>query len=201
MPSKDDCLARLERLFAELPGLGPRSASRLVTQMLSEQRELAIELLHTLSEAIDTVQHCECCHTLTTQSLCPVCANPQRDHSTICVVEMPADVDAIEASVAYRGTYFVLMGRVNPLAEVGPEQLGIQRLLDRLATGEVHEVVMATSFTPEGETTAHFVATLIKRKYPAIRVTRLSRGLPAGVEVEYTDPASVAAAIIDRKVQ
>lgn len=196
----DERLSHLTDLFADLPGLGPKSAARLVDDLLDRRRALGMDLACTLAEAIEKVHRCPQCNTLTTEPLCAICRQPDRDRSVICVVETPADQNAVEDSVSYRGRYFVLMGRVNPLDGIGPKELGVDKLIEEASDPEVKEVVIATSYTPEGEATAHMVAAALKRHIPELRVTRLARGLPAGVEVEYTDAASIAAAVVDRKV-
>lgn len=198
MSSTDENISRLEALFAELPGLGPRSASRIVTELLTTRRDAARELLKSLSTALASVHHCPRCHTITTEPMCAICRDEGRDAGVICVVETPADLKAIEESVAYKGGYFVLMGRVNPLQGVGPDELGVPALLERLKAEPVSEVVIATSYTAEGETTAHLLAAVIKKHRPDIRVTRLARGLPTGVEIEYTDAATIASAVAAR---
>jgi len=196
----DELLENLTELFADLPGLGPRSASRIVGSLLVDKRDLAQNLARTLTQALEHAHQCPRCNTLTTApDLCPVCSDASRDGEVICVVERPADQAAIEASVAYRGVYFVLMGRVNPIQGVGPAELGVQKLLERLRSEPVREVVIATSYTAEGETTAHMLTALLRRHAPNLRVTRLARGLPVGVELEYTDAPTLSAAIADRK--
>ena len=200
MPKTEpDCIERLEELFASLPGLGPRSASRIVTELLTARRETAGQLVRELAGVLERVHHCPSCHTLTTEPLCPYCADVSRDSSVICVVETPADLKAVEASAAYHGGYFVLMGRVNPMQNVGPAELGVDALLARIDESRVREVVIATSYTAEGETTAHVLAGVLKRHHPELRVTRLARGLPVGVEIEYTDAATIAAAVALRR--
>ncbi len=194
----DPRLAHLAELFSSLPGLGPRSAARLVTDLLTTRIDVAREIVSELKETIPRIGHCRSCNTLSTEELCPICARPERDKTIICVVESPSDMIAIEESVAYSGSYFVLMGRVNPLKGIGPEELGIGQLIRRVLTEDVREVVLATSYTAEGETTAHMIAALLKKEAPTVRVTRLSKGISAGVEVEYTDPASLSAAILGR---
>lgn len=195
----DDPIERLEEIFANLPGLGPKSSARIVSELLTQKKTLAHEMCETLTTVLSHVHTCPKCHTLTTESVCALCRDTTRDNSVICIVETPADLKAIEKSVAYRGGYFVLMGRVNPLEGVGPEELGIFALLDRIASDKVSEVVIATSYTPEGETTAHFIGAALKKHFPEVKVTRLARGLPTGVEIEYTDAATIASAVIGRR--
>ncbi len=197
--SPDERIARLEEIFAMLPGLGPRSASRLVATLLTEKKETARSLLKELHETLSLVHHCPHCHTLTTEKLCAFCSDTTRDKSRICVVESVADQRAIEESVAYRGSYFVLAGRVNPLEGTVPDALGVPQLLKRIGAEEVQEVILATSFTPEGELTAHLIASRISKHAPGVRLTRLSKGLPTGVEIEYADPASIASGLIGRR--
>lgn len=194
----DERIAQLEELFSSLPGLGPRSASRLVAELLTVRRREAQELSDALKETLRLVHHCPRCHTLTTQPLCSFCADASRDNSRLCVVESVADQKAVEASISYRGGYFVLMGRVNPLEGTAPETLGLALLFRRIEEDRVREVILATSYTPEGDVTAHLIAAAVRKRFPDVRVTRLAKGLPTGVELEYADVASIAAAVAER---
>lgn len=195
----DALIARLEDLFASFPGLGPRSASRLVSDLLTVRRSRAQELVQVLTETLRLVHHCPRCHTLTTQNLCAFCSDSSRDQTQLCVVESVSDQKAVEASVAYNGGYFVLMGRVNPLEGTEPENLGLPLLLKRIEEDGVREVILATSYTPEGDVTAHFIAAAVRKHFPAVRVTRLAKGLPSGIELEYADVASIASAVTGRR--
>ena len=195
----DPRIANLTELLSELPGLGPRSASRLVTDLLTVHKDVAVSLARSLEDTVSRIGRCRFCNTLCTEDICPICAKSDRDRSIICVVESASDMAAIEESVAYAGSYFVLLGRVNPLKGIGPEDIGVDKLVTRVLTQNVQEVVLATSYTAEGETTAHMIASVLKKKAPQVRVTRLSKGLSAGVEVEYTDPATLSAAIFGRR--
>lgn len=195
-PSLDDLVDALKRL----PGLGPRSASRIAEHLLSEERARAEKLLGSLERAVKTVKHCELCNTLTDEAVCPICADSTRDRSKICVVESPADQRVIEETMAYRGLYFVLMGLVSPVKGVGADDLHFDKLLQRVKTDKaVREVLIATPYTPEGDATAHFIAKAIASIAPEVRVTRLARGIPAGVELEYTDANTIAGAIFARR--
>lgn len=195
----DKEIENLTEVIARLPGIGPRSASRLVRELLTTKKDVAKDLVEALNRTLKTVTRCRFCNTLTTEEVCPICADEKRDRTIVCVVETPADAAAIEESVAYKGLYFVLMGRVNSIKGVGPLELGFDRLLERVRDGVVKEVVIATSYTTEGETTAHMLIEALKKHVPEVHVTRLSRGLASGVEVEYTDPATLAATMIERK--
>ena len=195
-PSLDDLVDALKRL----PGLGPRSASRIAEHLLSEDRARAEKLLGSLERAVKTVKHCELCNTLTDEAVCPICADSTRDRPKIRVVKSPADQRVIEETMAYRGLYFVLMGLVSPVKGVGADDLHFDKLLQRVKTDKaVREVLIATPYTPEGDATAHFIAKAIASIAPEVRVTRLARGIPAGVELEYTDANTIAGAIFARR--
>jgi recombination protein RecR len=148
------------------------------------------------------VRHCELCHTFTEGEICVTCADPRRDRSLLCVVETPADQAALERTGAYKGLFFVLMGKLSPLDGVGPREIGLQKLFDRVdalndGEREVHEVILATNFTAEGETTAHVISQGLKSR--GIAVTRLARGVPVGSELEYVDLGTIAHALVDRR--
>ena len=185
----------------KLPGIGPRSAQRIAFYLLQFDRPAAVALGKALLEAADRVGQCARCNTLTERSLCETCANPKRDASLLCVVESPADQLMIEQSLSYSGLYFVLMGRLSPLDGVGPREIQMDRLLQRVCDGVVRELVIATSFTPEGDATAHYIGELTRSRDAQIRITRLARGVPAGAELEYTDVNTIAQAMLDRRVE
>lgn len=200
MPSLSPSLDELVDALKRLPGLGPRSASRIAEHLLSEDRTRAVKLLASLERAVKTIKHCELCNTLTDEAVCPICADQTRDRTKICVVESPADQRVIEETMAYRGLYYVLMGLVSPVKGIGAEELHLTKLLERVKNdAAVREVLIATPFTPEGDATAHFIAKAMASVAPAVRVTRLARGIPAGVELEYTDANTIAGAIFGRK--
>ena len=143
------------------------------------------------------MRHCALCHTFTEAEICSVCADPRRDASKLCVVETPADQAAMERTSAFHGLYFVLMGRLSPLDGIGPKDIGLQRLFERAGDGTVEEVILATNFTAEGEATAHVISEGLKAR--GLRVTRLSRGVPVGSELEYVDLGTIAHALADRR--
>lgn len=184
-----------------LPGIGPRSAQRIAFHLLQYDRPLASALAQALREAVDRVGHCARCNTLSEQPLCETCANPKRDAGLLCVVESPADQLAIEQSLSYSGLYFVLLGRLSPLDGVGPREIQMDRLLERIGDGVVRELIVATSFTPEGDATAHYIGELARARDARIKVTRLARGVPAGAELEYTDVNTIAQAMLDRRAE
>lgn len=195
-PSLDQLVDALKRL----PGLGPRSASRIAEYLLADDRTQAAKLLSALERALKTVKHCELCNTLSDEAVCPICADESRDRTKLCVVESPADQRVIEETMAYRGLYFVLMGLVSPVKGIGVQELHLEKLLQRVRNDQtVREVLIATPYSPEGDATAHFIAKALRAAAPQVRVTRLARGIPAGVELEYTDANTIAGAIFARR--
>jgi recombination protein RecR len=194
-PTLDKLVDSLKRL----PGIGPRSAQRIAFHLLQHDRDGAVALGEALLAAAGNIRHCARCNTLTEQEICETCASLRRDAGQLCVVETPADQLMIEQSLAYSGLYFVLLGRLSPLDGIGPREIQMERLLARAADGLVREVVVATSFTPEGDATAHYVAELLRARDPQLKVTRLARGVPVGAELEYTDVNTIAQAMLDRR--
>ena len=180
-----------------LPGVGAKSASRMAFHLLQHDRAGAQALARALTQAVDHVRHCALCHTFTEDEICSTCADPRRDASKLCVVETPADQSAVERTAAFRGRYFVLMGRLSPLDGIGPRDIGMHELIERACDGVVQEVILATNFTAEGEATAHAIASALKSR--GLAVTRLARGVPAGSELEYVDLSTIAHALVDRR--
>lgn len=181
-----------------LPGVGPKSAQRMTYHLLERNRDGMRRLAHVLVEAAEKIGHCKECRTLTEHETCSICASHNRDRSLLCVVEMPADVAAIEHSNVYRGLYFVLMGHLSPLDGIGPDQIGLDKLAMRLAQGEVREVILATNSTVEGEATAHYIAELAKSC--KVNVSRIARGVPMGGELEYVDGGTLSHAMASRQM-
>ncbi len=189
-------LARLVEQFERLPGIGYKSAQRLAYYVLGLSDEEVKQLSDSILEAHDKIHTCRVCCNLTDQELCSICRNDSRDHSTICVVENPRDVVAMERTRDYGGTYHVLHGVISPLNGVGPDQLHIKELLDRVNGGEIGEVIMATNPTVEGEATAMYVSRLLKPL--GVRVTRLAYGIPVGGDLEYADEVTLSRALEGR---
>jgi recombination protein RecR len=190
-------LSSLIDALRRLPGVGAKSAARMAFHMLQHDREGAQLLSRALAEAVQKVRHCNRCYTFTEAEVCHTCQDAQRDKTKLCVVETPADQSALERTSAYRGLYFVLMGKLSPLDGIGPKEIGLHRLMERAMDGIVSEVILATNFTAEGETTAHVIAQTLKAK--GLQVTRLARGVPAGSELEYVDLGTIAHALVDRR--
>lgn len=188
--------ALVEALRA-LPGVGPRAAQRMAFELVERKREEARHLARALETALERLRRCERCNTLSETAICALCASPRRDPSLLCVVETPADQITLEQSGAYSGLYFVLMGRISPLDGIGPDEVHLERLVQRATDGVVREVVLATNFTNEGEVTAHVIAELLEGR--GLKVSRLARGIPIGSELEYVDAATVAQALRERR--
>lgn len=181
-----------------LPGVGAKSAQRMALQLLEHDKEGAAHLADTISEAILNVGRCERCRTLTEDTECRICSNLSRSSSQICVVENPADLYAIEQAGSFRGKYFVLLGHLSPIDGIGPDQLGIDKLIDRLQTEAISELILATNLTVEGEATAHFIAD--KAKALGVSVSRIAYGVPMGGELEYVDGGTLNMALQSRKI-
>ncbi len=193
-------LERLVQALRRLPGVGVKSAQRMAFHLLQHDREGARVLAAALQDAAASVHHCALCHTFTEAEICATCADPARDRSQLCVVETPADQAAMERTGAYKGLYFVLMGKLSPLDGVGPRDIGLDKLLDRIMDTDapvLREVILATNFTAEGETTAHVITQALRHR--DIKVTRLARGVPVGSELEYVDLGTIAHALVDRR--
>jgi recombination protein RecR len=190
-------LQGLIEALRRLPGVGVKSAQRMAFHLLQHDREGAERLASALTQAMRDVRHCSRCHTFTEADLCSVCADAGRDAQLLCVVESPADQAALERTGSFRGLYYVLMGRISPLDGISASALGAQALLERASDGAVLEVILATSFTAEGEATAHVLGEALKAR--GLRVTRLARGVPAGSELEYVDLSTIAHALVDRR--
>ena len=190
-------LDTLVQSLRRLPGVGVRSAQRMAFHLLQHDREGAAVLARSLQEAVAQVRHCSQCHTFTESEVCSTCSDPQRDATKLAVVETPADQAALERTGAFKGRYFVLMGKLSPLDGVGLRDIGVYKLIERACDGVVQEVILATNFTAEGEATAHVLGQALKSK--GIAVTRLARGVPAGSELEYVDLGTIAHAFVDRR--
>ncbi len=195
--SNANSLDALIQALRRLPGVGVKSASRMAFHLLQHDRPAALALSHALQAAVEGVRHCERCHTFTQETICNTCRDVRRDSSKLCVVETPADQSAVERTGAYSGLYFVLMGKLSPLDGIGPKDIGIKGLFERACDGVVQEVILATNFTAEGETTAHVISEGLKAK--GLRLTRLARGVPVGSELEYVDLGTIAHALVDRR--
>ena len=195
--AETQALEVLVQALRRLPGVGAKTAARMAFHLLQHDRAGARQLAQALQDAAEHVHHCERCHTFTEAEVCSTCLDSQRDASKLCVVETPADQSAMERTGAFKGLYCVLMGRLSPLDGVGPREIGLQKLLARATEKAVQEVILATSFTGEGEATAHVISEVLRAR--GVQVTRLSRGVPLGSELEYVDLGTIAHALVDRR--
>lgn len=180
-----------------LPGVGPKSAQRMTLYLLERDREGATALADALRTAVDKVDHCSRCRNFTELEVCEICIDPRRDTSTICVVETPADVLAVEQSGSYRGVYFVLMGHLSPIDGIGPEEIGLDRFQQRVVDEGIAEVILATNPTVEGEATAYYLSDVLQRE--GVKVSRIAHGVPLGGELEYVDGSTLAHAFSGRR--
>lgn len=192
-----NAIEALKEALKALPGVGPKNAQRMAFYLMERNREGAKKIAQALNFALDTVVSCQRCNTFCESTFCDICASEKRDKSLLCVVETPADLQAVEQMGAYTGLYFVLMGKLSPLEGIGPDKLGFKRLNELVATNDIREVVIATNITAEGETTADYTQQMLA-PYD-IKVTRLARGVPVGGELEYMDQRTLAAAFKDRR--
>ena len=181
-----------------LPGVGPKSAQRIAFHLLERHRKGAIALSQALADSMNKVDRCQQCRTFTEQRLCIVCSDNKRDTTTICVVESPADAVAIEQSGSFHGLYFVLMGHLSPIDGIGPEDIGINFLLQRMRSETINEVILATNSTVEGEATAYYIIQQMKNLN--VTVSRIAYGVPIGGELEYVDTGSLACSLSGRQV-
>ena len=187
---------RLIEQFSRLPGIGTKSAQRLAFHILNMPKEQVETFARTISEARDHVRYCRDCCTLTDQELCPICSNPSRDHQTIMVVENTRDLAAYEKTGKYEGVYHVLQGAISPMLGIGPDDIRLKELMQRLSRDPVKEVIIATNSSLEGETTAMYLSRLIKPT--GIRVSRIASGVPVGGDLEYIDEVTLLRALDGR---
>lgn len=180
-----------------LPGVGAKSAQRMAFYLLERDREGGRRLAAIMADAMDKVGHCTHCRTLSEEAVCPLCANPSRDNSVLCVVELPADVRVMEQAIDFRGRYFVLGGHLSPLDGLGPKEIGLDVLEQRLAEGGIKEVVLATNPTIEGDATAHYIADIASTN--GVKATRIAHGVPLGGELEFIDGGTLAHAFAGRR--
>ncbi|MCV6597362.1 MAG: recombination mediator RecR [Mangrovicoccus sp.] len=196
MAGPDSAIDRLITLMAKLPGLGPRSARRAVLYMIRKRALLLIPLADALSEVAQTARNCVNCGNVATDDLCEICRDPRRQNGTICVVEDVADLWAMERSHVFQGRYHVLGGTLSALEDRGPDELGLPRLIQRLESEEVEEVILALNATVDGQTTAHYIADMIE---DGVMVSSLAQGVPVGGELDYLDDGTITAAMLARK--
>ena len=185
--------------FSRLPGIGRRTALRLAMHLLKMEREEVAQMTSAISRFRNEIRYCAECNNLSDSERCPICQNPERDHSTICVVEQVGDLMSIENTHQYRGIYHVLGGVISPMQGIGPSDLKIDMLVDKVSTGSVKEVILAISTSVEGETTLFYIMNRLK-KFPSVKVTTIARGIGFGDELEYVDELTITHALLNRRV-
>lgn len=184
--------------FSRLPGIGRRTALRLAMHLLKMDEESVEQMTSAISRFRNEIRYCSECNNLSDSQRCPICSNPERDHSTICVVEQVGDLMSIENTNQYRGVYHVLGGVISPMQGIGPSNLRIDMLVDKVAAGGVKEVILAISTSVEGETTLFYIMNRLK-KYPSVKVTTIARGIGFGDELEYVDELTITHALLNRR--
>lgn len=192
-----NAIEALIEALRRLPGVGPKSATRMAYHLMQHDLDGAHLIARALEQAVARTRHCALCNTLTEAEICATCSDDSRDRALLCVVETAADQAAVERTGSYKGYYFVLLGKISPLDGVGPRDIGLERLFERATDGDLREVIIATNFTAEGEATAHVVSEALKAR--GLKVTRLARGVPVGSELEYVDLGTIAHALVDRR--
>jgi recombination protein RecR len=181
-----------------LPGVGPKSSTRMAYHLLQRDREGAQRLAASLQQALDKLAHCDYCNNFSEHAVCSLCLDSHRDKASLCVIEMPTDLMMLENTRSYQGQYFVLMGKLSPMDGIGPKDIHLDKLLKRAQDSLVEEVILATNFTSEGEATAHYIGQMLKSR--GIKVSRIARGLPMGGEIEYVDSGTLSTALLERKI-
>lgn len=190
-------LEQLVHALRCLPGVGPKSSTRMAYHLLQRDRKGAERLANSLQQALEKLAYCDYCNNFSEHHICELCLNDQREKSLLCVVEMPTDLMMLENTRSYDGQYFVLMGKLSPMDGIGPKDIHLDKLLKRAQDHNIKEVILATNFTSEGEATAHYIGQMLKSR--GIRVSRIARGLPMGGEIEYVDSGTLSTALLERK--
>ena len=190
-------IEQLIEAFQCLPGVGPRSAQRMAYQLLERNRQAGMHLSEALKQAMTEVKRCGRCRTFTEEAICQICSSTRRNQQQLCIVESPVDVLAIESTASYQGLYYVLMGHLSPLDGIGPEELGLHELEQRLNEETFEEVILATNPTVEGEATAHYIFELCQ--HADTQITRIAHGVPLGGELEYIDGGTLAHSLAGRQ--
>lgn len=193
-----ETLDRLVEALRCLPGVGPKSAQRMVFHLLQKQRQRGLHLSECMALAMNTITNCQRCNNYTDQELCLLCLDETREPSLLCIVESPADVFAIEQSNAFKGRYFVLMGKISPLDGLGPEEIGLPRLKQLINQEPITEVILALSPSIEGQTTVHFIRQLLQDEQ--LSISQLAHGIPSGGELEYLDGNTISSALRNRAI-
>ena len=199
MPQYTQPIQNLMDILSKLPGIGARSAERIVFHLLKQSPENALKLADAIRDMKTKIKNCSICYNLTEADPCAICADVSRDQGLVCVVEQPKDLLALEAAGTYRGVYHVLLGRISPLDDAGPGDLTIARLMERAQAGGIREVIMGTNPTMDGDGTALYIQNVLTARHPEVTVTRLARGLSTGGSIEFANKNMLADAIAGRQ--
>jgi recombination protein RecR len=199
MANYTQSIQNLMNELARLPGIGMRSAERIAFHLLKEKPEDAMKLAEAIRDVKTRIKHCSICYNLTEADPCNICGDTGRDQAVVCIVEQPKDLLALESAGLYRGVYHVLLGRIAPLDDAGPEDITIPGLMARLESGQIKEIIMGTNPTVDGDGTALFIQNAVAEKFPQVKITRLARGLPTGSSIEYANRNILADAISGRQ--
>ena len=191
-----DSIARLINALRCLPGVGPKSASRMAYHLLKHHRPKGMQLAACLEAAMTNVTQCETCNNFSDESTCNLCKDSNRDTSLLCIVDSPTDLLAIEQTLAYKGRYFVLLGRISPIDGLGPDEIGLPKLQETLMKSHIKEIILAISPTVEGQTTMYFIREMLKSL--PIQTTQLAHGIPSGGELEFLDGRTITNALANR---
>jgi len=192
-----DTLSQLVDALRCLPGVGPKSAQRMVFHLLRNQRNRGLHLAQCLTEAMTAITHCQICNNYTTETICDLCQKPDRDHKILCVVESPTDVIAIEQCMGYQGRYFVLMGKISPIDGIGPDDIGLQQLQTHVRDTNIQEVILALSPSIESQTTLHFIQEELQ--HLPVKISQLAHGIPSGGELSFLDGHTISSALRNRE--
>lgn len=196
-----DALLRVVEALRCLPGIGPKSAQRMVFHLLQHHRQRGIHLAACLQDAMINVKNCNICNNYTTLDVCNICQNETREKSKICVVESPTDVVAIEQSSIFKGKYYVLMGKISPIDGIGPENIGIDKFLELITkSNEITEVIFALTPSVEGQTTVHYIHEMLKTKTKKIKISQIAHGIPSGSDLNFLDSNTISSAMRNREI-
>ncbi len=196
-----DALSRVVEALKCLPGVGPKSAQRMVFHLLQHHRQRGMHLASCLQDAMQNVKNCDICNNYTTKEICDICRNETREKSKICVVESPTDVTAIEQASIFKGKYYILMGKISPLDGIGPENIGLDKLLKHVInSNEINEIIIALTPSIEGQTTIHYINEMLKEHAPTVKVSKIAHGIPSGSDLNFLDSNTISSALRNREI-
>lgn len=193
-----DALSRVVEALRCLPGVGPKSAQRMVFHLLQHQRQRGLHLASCLHEAMNDIKNCSICNDYTTQEICEICADTKRDSSKLCIVESPTDVIAIEQAATFKGKYYVLMGKISPLDGIGPDEIGLDNLVKHIEKSTINEAIIALTPSVESQTTLHYIHEMLKSHQ--VKISQIAHGIPSGSDLNFLDSNTISSALRNREV-